>query len=147
MSLTHVKELEAFAEQTTIDGGVQSVINYMYDPSGNTYELMLTAIVSAKNKFTAPGVTRTRILVTLADGTVVLDTSRNNNSHANALAKAINENHNSRLAIMVAGLGQSGIGMEKKYSSSTRLNEQYLAHRVGRTQQDAIGCIRWSFVA
>ena len=148
MSLTHVKELEAFAEQTINAGAVQAIIVFLNTYNENTYNTMSSALFAAKNSFTASGVNNTRILVTLPDGTTMFDTSKNNNnSFQNAKDKAINENHNSRLAIMVAGLGQSGVGMEKKFSTSTRLNEQYLAHRIGKTQQDAIGCIRWSFVA
>ena len=145
--MTHVKELEAFAQQTMNAGGVQSTLKYLNDSTDANYLDMSNNLVAAKNSFSAPGVTTPRILVTLPDGTTIFDSSKGNNSRTNANSKAINENHNSRLAIMAACLSQSGIGMEKKYSSSTGKNEQYLAHRIGRTQQDAIGCIRWSFVA
>lgn len=147
MSLTHVKDLEEFAQQTINAGGLQSALKYLIDNSDATYSDMSIALFAAKNSFTAPGVTNPRILVTLPDGTTIFDTSKNNNSRTNAISKTINENHNTRFAIMAAGLSQSGIGMEKKYSSSTGLNEQYLAHRIGKTQQDCIGCIRWSFAA
>lgn len=148
MSLTHVKELEAFAKQTINAGGLQSILSYLNNLADATYSDMSIALFAAKSNFTAPGVISLRILVTLPDGTTIFDSSKgNNNSHTNANSKLINENHNSRLAIMAACLSQSGVGMEKKYSSSTGLNEQYLAHRIGKTQQDAIGCVRWSFVA
>jgi hypothetical protein len=45
-----------------------------------------------------------RIVITLPDGTVVVDTSKNNNTYANFQAKAINENHNTRVAILDAQL-------------------------------------------
>ena len=150
MSLTHVKELEAFAQQTINAGSIQAILGYLNSNSNNadaTYSDMSIALFAARNNFSAPGVTSARILVTLPDGTTIFDSSKGNNSRLSITSKSINENHNSRLAIMAAGLSQSGIGMEKKYSSSTGLNEQYLAHRIGKTQQDAIGCIRWSLVA
>jgi hypothetical protein len=157
MSLTHVKELEAFARQTMSAGGVQQTIEYLLDSSAATYNDMSNALFAVRNNFLASlpagaGVSSPRILVTLADGTTIFDSSRGANPNsantpANAAAKAINENHMSRLAIAAAMLGQSGVGMEKKYSTSTQKFEQYLAHRLGRSQQDAIGCIRWSLEA
>ena len=42
------------------------------------------------------------ILMTNADGTVALDTSKSNNSFENYLKKDINENHNTRLSIIRA---------------------------------------------
>jgi hypothetical protein len=153
MSLTHVKELEAFARQTMSAGGVQATIEYLLNSNTSTYTDMSNALFAARNAFVSTaGITSPRILVTLADGTTVFDSSRGANPNsantpANATAKAINENHMSRLAIAAAMLGQSGVGMEKKYSTSSQNFEQYLAHRLGRSQQDAVGCIRYSFVA
>lgn len=150
MSLTHVKELEAFARQTMSAGGVQSTIEYLLNPTDATYLDMCNNLFAARSDFSASmpaGVNSPRILVTLADGTTVFDSSKSNNSRANANAKTINENHMSRLAIVGAGLSQAGVAMEKKFSTSTGLNEQYLAHRLGRSAQDAQGIIRWSFVA
>jgi hypothetical protein len=148
MSLTHVKELETFARNTVLTDATQNTIAYLLNPNDVTYEKMSISLSAAKNNFSVPGVISSpRILVTFPDGTVVFDTSKSNNTHTNALAKIINENHQSRLAIIAAMLSQSGVGMEKKYSSSTGLFEQALAHRLGKTQQDSVGCIRWSFVA
>jgi hypothetical protein len=150
MSLTHVKELEAFARQTMSAGAVQATINFLLDSSNSTYTDMSNALFAARNNFSAAGVSSPRILVSLPDGTTVFDSSRSGdkaNTLSNANNKNINENHNSRLAIIAAMLGQSGVGMEKKYSTSTGLNEQALAHRLGRSQQDSLGCIRWTFSA
>lgn len=154
MSLTNVKDLETFARQTMSSGGVQSTIEYLLNPSNDTYLDMCSSLVAAKNGFSAVGVSSPRILVTLADGTVAFDSNNltstdplKQNTYANAIAKRINENHMSRVAVVSAALSQSGVAMEKKYSSSTRLNEQYLAHRLGRSAQDVQGIIRWSFSA
>lgn len=150
MSLTHVKELEAFARQTMSAGGVQATIEYILNSNVNSYTDMSNALFAVRDNFSAAGVSAPRILVTLADGTTVFDTTRSGNqanTPANATNKNINENHMSRLAIASAMLGQSGVGMEKKYSTSSQNFEQYLAHRLGRSQQDSLGCIRWSFSA
>lgn len=145
MSLTRVKELETFANATYANGAVQAVRMYLQNASGsNEYATMKTLLDNAKNGFSAPGVSGPRILVSLPDGSVVYDSSRANNTVANANAKAINENHNSRLAMIAAMLSQSGVGTETKYSTSTLNTEQALAHRIGKTQQDSVGCIRWT---
>lgn len=91
----------------------------------------------------AGSITNGRVLMTLPDGTVVLDTSRTNNTYANFLAKAINENHNSRIAILAAQEYPCGLGLESKLSSSTGLVEAYFALRAG-THLDSIGTIRIS---
>jgi hypothetical protein len=79
-----------------------------------------------------------RLVVTLPDGTVVLDTSRadgetpaNANSYPHFLAKTINENHNTRLAIMAAQMYACGIGIETKVSTTTGRLESYFAVRLG----------------
>jgi hypothetical protein len=63
-----------------------------------------------------------RVLITLPDGTVVLDTARaddvpgdpTSNSFANFQAKTINENHNSRVAIFMAQEYPCGAAVESK---------------------------------
>lgn len=80
-----------------------------------------------------------RLLITLPDGTVVIDTARNdgpgdarNNYYLNFVAKTINENHNSRIAILSAQLYPCGIGVESKRSTSTGRYEHYVAIRLGK---------------
>lgn len=97
----------------------------------------------ARAQSVAMSITNGRVLIALPDGTVVLDTSRTNNTYANFLAKAINENHNSRVAILAAQEYPCGLGLESKLSSSTGQNEAYFALRAG-THLDAIGTIRIS---
>jgi hypothetical protein len=73
-----------------------------------------------------------RLVVTLADGTVVVDTGKSaNNNYATYAAKAVNENHNSRIAIMLAQTHECGLGVETKYSSTDKSNEKYVAIRLG----------------
>lgn len=93
-----------------------------------------------------------RVLITLPDGTTVLDTARaddpNNNlpagnSFAHFQAKTVNENHNSRIAIFVAQEYPCGFGLEAKFSTSTLQREFYAAARLG-THLDSNGTARLS---
>lgn len=85
-----------------------------------------------------------RVLITLPDGTVVVDTSKGaNNTYANFQAKTINENHNSRIAILDAQLWACGVGLETKTSTSTGDVEVYLAKRLG-AYLDSAGTVRLS---
>lgn len=86
-----------------------------------------------------------RILITLADGTVLMDTSKgSNNTFSNFDNKAINENHNTRSAMLQALLSKSGEGFEEKLSSSTNQTETYQAVRTGATAQKPNFLIRFS---
>jgi hypothetical protein len=91
-----------------------------------------------------------RVVITLPDGTVMIDTSRadgdtpaNANSYAHFLAKTINENHNSRLAILAAQEYPCAVGLESKRSTSTGASEDYVAIRAG-AHLDSDGTIRMS---
>ncbi len=73
-----------------------------------------------------------RIVVTLPDGTVVVDTSKKTlNTYANFLAKKINENHNTRVSIFDAQAFECGVGVETKRSSTDGVVESYVAKRLG----------------
>ena len=92
------------------------------------------------------GGSKSRLLCTLADGTVFYDSgSKVENSYANFRSKSINENHQSRAAIQKAILSEDGLGWEAKFSTSTNSYEQYVAMRIGMSQQDAMGVTRLSF--
>ena len=92
------------------------------------------------------GGSKSRLLCTLADGTVFYDSgSKVENSFANFKSKSINENHQSRSAIQKAILNEDGLGWEAKFSTSTNSYEQYVALRVGMSQQDSMGVTRLSF--
>jgi hypothetical protein len=85
-----------------------------------------------------------RLVITLADGTVVVDTGKSaNNNYATFAAKAVNENHNSRVAIMLAQTHECGLGVETKYSSTDKSNEKYVAIRLG-AYLDSAGTARLS---
>ena len=91
---------------------------------------------------------KARLLITMADGTVVLDTGKGvKNTLANATGKKINENHMSRFAIQQARNSEEGIGRERKLSTSTGQYETSRAQRLGPSRQDAMGIVRFSVKA
>jgi hypothetical protein len=112
-----------------------------------TYATLLTTSHTLANS-----ITNGRAVVTLPDGTVVLDTGKPDdpantlpagNSYAHFQAKTVNENHNSRVAIFAAQQWPCGAGIETKLSSTTGLREIYLALRLGN-HLDSVGTARLS---
>jgi hypothetical protein len=103
-----------------------------------TYTALLTHAASVASK-----VEDGRVVVTLPDGTVVVDTASSANSYANFIAKTVNENHNSRVAVFATQLYPCGIGLERKLSTSTGEIESYLALRLGK-HLDSVGTARLS---
>ncbi|MBP6366155.1 MAG: hypothetical protein KBA82_09155 [Nitrosomonas sp.] len=102
------------------------------------------AILLAEANATATLIANGRVIVTLPDGTVVVDTSKGaNNTYTNFIDKAINENHNTRVAILDAQIYDCGVGLETKTSSSTGVKEVYLAKRLG-AYLDSAGTVRLS---
>lgn len=88
---------------------------------------------------------KARLLITMADGTVVLDTGKGEkNTLENAIKKLINENHMSRHAVHEARTSEEGIGREKKLSTSTGQYETSRAQRLGPSAQNAMGIVRFS---
>lgn len=85
-----------------------------------------------------------RVVVTLPDGTVVVDTSKGGaNTYQNFQDKVINENHNTRVAILDAQIYDCGVGLETKTSTSTGSEEVYVAKRLGAYLNSA-GTVRLS---
>lgn len=87
-----------------------------------------------------------RILITVQDGTVIYDSSKQNNSFSSFDNKSINENHNSRVSILSAlfSCEKFGIGFDEKISTSTGNRERYVAIRIGDRIIDSSGCFRLS---
>ena len=102
-----------------------------------TYALLLKY---ARVVATDPRLAKGRLLITLADGTVVVDTSKLDdpantlpagNSFKHFGAKTVNENHNSRIAILDSQLHVCGLGVETKLSTTDNTKESYVAIRLG----------------
>ena len=93
---------------------------------------------------TAAGIAKGRVMITLPDGTVVIDTSKGAaNTYANYSAKKINENHNTRIAILDSQLFECGAGVETKRSTTDGVVESYVAIRLGN-YLDNSGTVRIS---
>jgi hypothetical protein len=135
-----------------------------------TYQLLLDAA-----RDLAESIPSGRLVVTLPDGTTVVDTSKTDdaacditdadcgawggypedvppgcpcangqrNSYGHFQKKSVNENHNSRIAILAAQQWPCGLGLETKFSTSSGQNEHYVAARLG-DQYDNEGTARLS---
>ena len=103
----------------------------------------------------SPNFTSIRLLVSDSDGTVAYDSNIYmgpilkslppvTSTFQNYTDKIINENHNSRAAIMTALISNAGVGIEQKWSTSTNNFTQYLAVRIGINSETSYGVIRVS---
>jgi hypothetical protein len=101
------------------------------------------ALLAAANVL-ASKVVGGRVVITLPDGTVVIDTFQGaTNTYANFQAKTINENHGSRIAIHHSLSQQCGVGWERKLSTTTETVQNYVAVRLGQYLRH-IGSVRLS---
>ena len=115
-----------------------------------SYANLLTAA-----KTIAASIPNGRVVITLPDGTVVLDTARpddptstmpSGNSFEHFEDKTVNENHNTRVTILSAQLYSCGVGVESKLSTTTGQSEIYVAIRLGQ-HLNSTGTARLSTVA
>jgi hypothetical protein len=109
------------------------------------------SLVLAAREYLVPN-PNDRLLIALPDGVVLFDSSRsdnpvdlNANSYANFLARSINDNHNTRVAVLNAQLKCRGFGYEKRLSTTTNRREIYVAVRLGRRYNND-GTVRLSTV-
>jgi hypothetical protein len=119
------------------------VWNFLQNETAQTYEAALSNIqvwlgANASNN------SNLRVVLTLADGTVAIDTSKSNNTFSNFQLKGINENHNTRGSILTALISNAGTGMETKYSTTTFKQTYYYAQRMGQSPEEAVGILRVS---
>jgi len=114
-----------------------------------TYQSLLTDARTLAGSIAAG-----RVLITVPDGTVVLDTAKPDdptdatpndlaNSFQHFKSKKVNENHNSRVAILDAQEWPCGLGLESKFSTSDNQREIYVALRPG-AHLDSNGTARLS---
>jgi len=138
-----------WAGLTPNGSNLTTLLNGVFDQS--TYATLLAAAraVAASIDPARLG----RLVVTLPDGTVVLDTFRpdgdvpaNANSFAHFQAKSINENLNTRVAIAAAQAYPCGIGIETKLSTTTGAFESQFAVRLG-SHLSSRGTARLSMIA
>lgn len=115
-------------------------------PSNETdYNQVLNLCTTIKNNMTS--FSSPRVLYCAPDGTVIVDTSKSNSFIGYSKDKSINENHNSRIAIMFAqmSLFGNGMGVEEKYSTSTKKTEIYAACLVRGKRFSNQGTLRISY--
>uniref|UniRef100_A0A6C0LMC8 Uncharacterized protein n=1 Tax=viral metagenome TaxID=1070528 RepID=A0A6C0LMC8_9ZZZZ len=92
-----------------------------------------------------PGDESFRALLAIDDGTVAYDSSKGaSNTYENFTKGLINENHNTRPEILVAILGNSGVGLSNRYSRSVGAFLKYQATRLGASTQTNLGTYRVS---
>lgn len=143
--------------EPSLGGGNSALANRLSRVQGQAaYENLLDLAndISANDQY--------RVVITLPDGTVVLDTSRDDwyrgdsgfcksdprkNCYVNFQNKTINENHNSRVAIFSAQALSCGYAIETKSSTTTGQKEHYLAVRLNGpsgSHLDSAGTVRIS---
>eukprot|EP01084_Bolivina_argentea_P156873 273366_1 len=104
-----------------------------------------TAIKAIGAKITNKYGYRTTLCV--PDGSVIYDAPKGaDNTFENAVNKAIDENHNTRVSIMSAQLNDEGKGWEEKLSTSSSTVENYVSTRCGGQSENS-GTVRLSAVA
>jgi len=140
------------------------VNNFLRDPSKTTYD----PLVAATFAVIASHPSLPRLLLTIDDGSVAIDTSKSASVHVwenfsnkikisatgstgginftagSAGGNLINENHHSRPEMLQALLSKDGNGFSKRYSSSIKAKFVYYAVRMGLTLEDADGILRIS---
>lgn len=131
---------------TASTGIVQSLVqDFLVDFTATTYNPMVVALNEAIASIAVGANSSFRVLLCIDDGTVAYDSSKGaNNTLEKFLAKTINENHNTRPEIMVAVLGNSGVGISDRFSSSILKFLKYQATRLGASTQTNLGTYRVS---
>jgi hypothetical protein len=129
-------------------GLVENVIQtFLVTETQLTYEAMATALIDASNNFAVGNDSALRILLSISDGTVAFDSSKGvaGNTWAAYTANTVNSsNHNTRPEIMVAVLGNTGVGLSERYSRSVQRFQKYQANRFGSSTQSNAGTFRVS---
>ena len=123
-----------------------AITDFLSNPSSEDYWDTMGTLIQTFITANASSIPGLRVLITLSDGRVAYDTSKGtNNTYANYTSNTIGENHNTRIAIITALLGNSGNGNEDKFSTTTGQPESYNAIRMGLSTTNSLGCSRVSF--
>jgi len=157
MVLTKLVYLEQLYNTLKIDGlnnPFLKINTFFNTPSSSTWSTMNVSLNQyVTDNSSNENYISLRVLIIEADGTVAYDSSRitstnttQQNTYSNYQAKTINENHNSRPAVITALISNSGVGKEQRWSSTNGTFQQYLAIRMGLNNEFAIGVIRISIV-
>lgn len=112
-----------------------------------SYDELKNILAEAINNLKTGDNDSLRVLLAIDDGTVAFDTSkpRENNTFANFNNNVVNSsNHNTRPEVLVATLGNSGVGVSERYSKSLGTFQKYQANRIGGYAQSNLGTFRVS---
>ena len=122
---------------------IQTFLNNLTE---ETYNPMCDALAAANTSIAVGANATFRILLAIDDGTVAFDSSKGlDNTWAKFNAGTVNSsNHNTRPEILVAILGNSGVGVSDRYSKSTGVYQKYQAIRLGNSTQSILGTFRVS---
>jgi hypothetical protein len=120
-----------------------AITTFLYNPNSEDYWDIMSTLIQAFITANASSIPGLRVLITLSDGKVAYDTGKTN-TFQRYQNGTINENHNTRVAILTALLGNSGNGNEEKFSTSTGIPEAYNAIRMGLSTTNSLGCSRVS---
>ena len=145
-SIAGLADLQNKLQTTLIDTeesaeiGSSLITQMLSNPNSESDWNKMDQVITKFTETYTPVLTGLRVLVTLTDGTVSYDSSKGKNNTFEKFQKnEINENHNTRVAIMLANLSKDGVGNETKYSTSTGVNQAYNAVRMGLATTDALG--------
>lgn len=163
MVLTKLVYLEQFYNLLKLDSSgncYNKITTFVSNPIEANFISMTTTLNSFVSYYytnTQPNFTSIRVLISDSDGTVAYDSNVYIgptlktpsqvpviSSFANYTSKVINENHNTRAAIMTALISNGGVGTEQRWSTSTNNFTQYLAVRIGINSETSYGVIRVS---
>jgi hypothetical protein len=110
----------------------EKIVSAESDETGVKYGLLASELTALSNNLQFKGKS-IRILVSLPGGAVIFDSSKGEkNTYPNFVSKSINENHNTRVAIISSQLDKCGVGYEDKFSTTTSGNEKYVAVCLGQ---------------
>ena len=128
------------AEYTTLRDTLAPQVDNLSSRVLQTVDQVTYGSLLADARTLASSLPTGRLVITVPDGTVVVDTARpddpadtqpSGNSFQHFQGKTVNENHNSRVAVFDAQEWPCGVGIEAKFSTSTGQRELYLAMRLG----------------
>jgi len=120
---------------------------FLTDINEATYNPMRDALDAATAFFGVDANSTFRTLLAIDDGTVAYDSSKGvaGNTYAKFDLGTVNSsNHNTRPEILVAILGNSGVGISERFSKSTGVFQKYQANRLGNSTQSNLGTFRVS---
>jgi hypothetical protein len=133
---------------STPEGPIDNLIQvFLTTETQASYEAMVAGLAQAITSLATGADSTLRILISISDGKVAYDSSKGvaNNTWVKFLADTVNaSNHNTRPEILVALLGNTGVGISERYSRSVETFQKYQANRYGSSTQSNAGTFRVS---